>query len=162
MGPPQGAGRVANAIWGRITPCCFAASRSNESPLIDSAGPVCGQQRSNDRLVRSAWSHPLAFASTRLACTPALLPQVPSGRYSARLNPSAADHFACTHRGAAPPWQQNDPAKNNLPGWNRTTSRPDYSRALSHLSYCQFPGPPARLRRYPDGSNWRVAQCPPF
>ena len=116
MGPPQGAGWVANAIWGRITPCCLAASRSNESPLIDSAGPVCGQQRSNDRLVRSAWSHPLAFASTRLACTPALLPQVPSGRYSARLIPSAAVPFACTHQGLNNPGNRTIQQINYLTG----------------------------------------------
>ena len=47
----------------------------------------------------------------------------------------------------------------SLEGWTRTTDRPDYSRVLYQLSYCQFPGPPARLRRHPDGG---VAQCPPF
>ena len=42
--------------------------------------------------------------------------------------------------------------KKRLEGWTRTTDRPDYSRALYQLSYCQFPGPPARLRRHPDGA----------
>ena len=51
--------------------------------------------------------------------------------------------------------------KKRLEGWTRTTDRPDYSRALYQLSYCQFPGPPARLRRHPDGAAGAMSALSP-
>ena len=163
LGPPLGAGWVANAFWGRITPCCLAATRSKAHSLIHSDGSVCGiQGRCSTRASLSAG--PTCFCTHQVSLYPsATAPGTKGGRYSAssgslgrsplRLHPPGGRTPLATERSSR---------KKYLPGWNRTTSRPDYSRALSHLSYCQFPGRPARLRRYPDGSNWRVAQCPPF
>ena len=83
LGPPLGAGWVANAFWGRITPCCLAATRSKAHSLIHSDGSVCGiQGRCSTRASLSAG--PTCFCTHQVSLYPsATAPGTKGGRYSA-------------------------------------------------------------------------------
>ena len=143
LGPPQGAGWVANAIWGRITPCCFGCTRSNESPLIHSAGPVCGiQGRCLTRASLSAG--PTGICTHQVSLYPSATAPGTEGDIQLRLDHSASDHFACIHQGLGNPGNRTIQQTNYLPGthapipgdpgsWSRPVCQRDSRRSRGIL-----------------------------